>query len=119
MEDCAFALASLFDVLFTVCKVMAPFTPFLTERMYLNLKKSVPEDGLQDSVHFCDYPEAAALHEGDERIQTSVERMQRVVELGRKIRAQKNIPVKMPIHKLIVVHPDNEFLSDVAGDLPA
>lgn len=29
-EDCALALASLFDVLLTVCKVMAPFTPFFT-----------------------------------------------------------------------------------------
>lgn len=29
-EDCSLALASLFDVLLTVCKVMAPFTPFFT-----------------------------------------------------------------------------------------
>ena len=29
-QDCAVALASLFDVLLTVCKVMAPFTPFFT-----------------------------------------------------------------------------------------
>lgn len=29
-EDTAMALAALFDVLLTVCKVMAPFTPFFT-----------------------------------------------------------------------------------------
>jgi isoleucyl-tRNA synthetase len=28
--DTAVALAALFDVLLTVCKVMAPFTPFFT-----------------------------------------------------------------------------------------
>ena len=117
-ENAAFALGSLYRVLFTVCKVMAPFTPFLTEKMYGNLRKCVPEtatDALPDSVHFCEYPESVALHEGDEQIQQSVERMHRVVELGRKIRAQKNIPVKMPIRELIVVHPDNTFLADVAG----
>lgn len=29
-EDTTMALAALFDVLLTVCKVMAPFTPFFT-----------------------------------------------------------------------------------------
>ena len=29
-EDTALALTALFDVLLTVCKVMAPFTPFFT-----------------------------------------------------------------------------------------
>ena len=29
-EDTSMALAALFDVLLTVCKVMAPFTPFFT-----------------------------------------------------------------------------------------
>jgi len=97
---------------------MSPFTPFLTEKMYRNLRKTVTsseQEKLPISVHFCDYPTNVPLHSGDERIQKSVDRMQRVVELGRKIRAQKNIPIKMPIHELIVVHPDNEFLSDVAG----
>eukprot|EP00210_Caulerpa_lentillifera_P003823 g3651.t1 len=119
-EDSAFALASLFDVLLTLCKVMSPFTPFLTEKMYRNLRQTVSSTDqatLPISVHFCDYPDTVPLHSGDERIQKSVDRMQRVVELGRKIRAQKNIPIKMPIRELIVVHPDNEFLCDVTGDL--
>lgn len=57
--DGAMALATLFDVLLTACKVMAPFTPFLTEAMYQNLRRCLPEgDGNPASVHFCDVPEA-------------------------------------------------------------
>lgn len=42
-------------------KVMAPFTPFLTEHMYQNLKhfivKDASEDVNDDSVHYLMLPE--------------------------------------------------------------
>lgn len=38
-------------------QVMSPFTPFLTEVMYQNLRRCLPE-GAPESVHFCDIPEA-------------------------------------------------------------
>ncbi|KAL4432409.1 hypothetical protein ABPG77_001708 [Micractinium sp. CCAP 211/92] len=115
-EDCSLALASLFDVLLTVCKVMAPFTPFFTEAMYQNLRCALPE-GAPESVHFCDIPEAEAAQAGDAQIQTSVERMQRVIELARTIRERHNRSVKMPVRELVVVHPDQGFLDDLTGEL--
>uniref|UniRef100_A0A7R9VFZ8 isoleucine--tRNA ligase n=1 Tax=Chlamydomonas euryale TaxID=1486919 RepID=A0A7R9VFZ8_9CHLO len=118
-DDSLNALASLFDVLLSVCKVMAPFTPFLTEKMYLNLRRCLPEDdaAAPPSVHFCAFPAAAAAREGDERIQKSVDRMQRVVELARTIRERKNKPLKFPLKTLVVVHTDAEFLDDMNGEL--
>eukprot|EP00983_Pelagomonas_calceolata_P088631 1157224-Pelagomonas_calceolata.AAC.10 len=41
--------------------------------------------------------------------------MQAVIELGRKIRERGLKPIKTPLRKLVVVHPDTEFLSDVQG----
>jgi hypothetical protein len=35
--------------------VLSPFTPFLTEAMYQNLKACLPP-GAPESVHFCDIP---------------------------------------------------------------
>lgn len=116
-EDCTFALASLFDVLLTVCKVMSPFTPFFTEKMYLNLIKCLPANSMPASVHFCEYPSAQDGQSGDEKIQESVDRMQRVIELARYIREQKKKPIKMPLKSLTVVHPDLEFLQDITGKL--
>lgn len=55
-QDCSMALASLHAVLLNVCKVMAPFTPFLTEAMYQNLKKCLAPGTAPESVHFCDFP---------------------------------------------------------------
>ena len=39
--DCRAALETLFGVVLTVVRIMAPFTPFLTENMYQQLRKKV------------------------------------------------------------------------------
>jgi isoleucyl-tRNA synthetase len=38
-----------------------------------------------------------------------------VIELGRKIRERGLKPLKFPLRKLVVVHPDTEFLADIKG----
>ena len=40
-------------------QVMAPFTPFFCESLYQNLRRALPPNAPQ-SVHWCDFPEAAA-----------------------------------------------------------
>lgn len=55
--DCEYALATTFTVLYTLCRLMAPFTPYLVEYMYLNLRKALPADQRQDSVHYLLIPE--------------------------------------------------------------
>jgi hypothetical protein len=54
--DCLLALGTLYAVLLDVVKVMAPFTPFLTESMYQNLRRCLPPGAVPESVHFCDIP---------------------------------------------------------------
>jgi isoleucyl-tRNA synthetase len=51
-EDCAHALATLFKVLIGICRIMGPFTPFLVEHMYQNLKGGMPAEEQEDSVHY-------------------------------------------------------------------
>jgi isoleucyl-tRNA synthetase len=92
---------------------MAPFTPFLTEAMYQNLSKCLPKDQAPPSVHFCPFPAQQEAHEGDARIQQSVDRMQNVVELARTIRERRNKPLKFPLKSLVVVHTDLAFLDDI------
>ena len=50
-----------------------------------------------------------------QRIQQSVDRMQRVVELARTIRERRNKPLKFPLSGLVVVHTDQAFLDDIQG----
>eukprot|EP00803_Ostreobium_quekettii_P004677 evm.model.scf_312.8 EVM.evm.TU.scf_312.8 scf_312:69741-82588(+) len=116
-DDCQYALSSLFDVLLTLCKLMAPFTPFFTENMYQNLKHCLPSDAAPPSVHFCPLPPEAESHEGDALLNESVDRMQRVIDAARVIREQRKKPIKTPLKEMIVVHPDTQFLAEITGEL--
>ncbi|KAL0419491.1 UNVERIFIED_CONTAM: Isoleucine--tRNA ligase, cytoplasmic [Sesamum radiatum] len=53
-EDCRTALSTLYYVLLTACKSMAPFTPFFTEVLYHNLRKV--SNGSEESIHYCSFP---------------------------------------------------------------
>ncbi len=54
-RDKANAFATLFEVLSTFSKILAPFMPFLTEQVYQRLVRVV-DDASPASVHWCDYP---------------------------------------------------------------
>jgi isoleucyl-tRNA synthetase len=105
-NDTRRALAVLFNVLLVLCKTMAPFTPFFVEKIYQNLRRCLPDQGnAEPSVHFCMFPEAAA-DALDARVETSVVRMQAVIEIGRQIRERNNKSLKTPLKCMIVVHTD-------------
>lgn len=57
---------------------MAPFTPFFCEAMYQNLRKALPEDAPQ-SVHWCDFPEAA---QAQVRISASLSSLSAVIAVS-------------------------------------
>ena len=114
------ALSTLFHVLFSTCKVMAPFTPHFVETMYRNLRRALPAghpDAGLGSVHFCMLPERAAEDAGDRALQESVDKMMRVIDFGRNIRVKHNRPTRMPLGEIIVVHPDEAVLRDIQGVL--
>ena len=67
--DCAMAQATLFASLLTLCKAMAPFTPFFTEVLYQNLRRALPAGEALESVHFCSFPEPRRPPGSDKRIQ--------------------------------------------------
>nr|XP_027125949.1 isoleucine--tRNA ligase, cytoplasmic-like [Coffea arabica] len=111
--DCRVALSTLYHVLLTSCKAMAPFTPFFTEVLYQNMRKVC--NGSEESIHYCSFPEVEG--EGGERIEKSVSRMMTIIDLARNIRERHNKPLKTPFREMVVVHPDAEFLGDIAGKL--
>ncbi|KAH8502420.1 hypothetical protein Peur_066323 [Populus x canadensis] len=112
-EDCRTALSTLYNVLLISCKVMAPFTPFFSEGLYQNLRRVCT--GSEESVHYCSFPQVEG--ERDERIEQSVARMMTIIDLARNIRERHNKPLKSPLREMIVVHPDVDFLDDIAGKL--
>ncbi|CAB5142022.1 isoleucyl-tRNA synthetase [Rhizophagus irregularis DAOM 181602=DAOM 197198] len=114
-EDTIDALNTLYEVLFTLCRSMSAFTPFLTEYMYQRLQKYFPSSGTNEevrSVHFLSFPEIREEY-FDLEIERIVSRMQAVIEMGRYIREKNNIGLKTPLKELIVIHSDSQYHSDI------
>ena len=112
VADCQDALHTLYHVLYSMVCIMAPFTPFLTEIMYQNLRHFLSADSVMDSVDYLMLPEPrnALINEDIER---AVMLMQTVIDLGRVIRDRKTIPVKYPLPEVVVIHQQEKSLNDI------
>jgi len=75
-------------VLTTLCKVLAPFTPFLAEVMYKNLTG-------EESVHLAMWPKSSG--KDNERLITEMQTAREVVEKAHSIRKENTIPVRQPL----------------------
>jgi len=110
-RDKASAFTTLYEVLTTFSKVLAPFMPFLTETVYQRLVLPV-EPTAPASVHWCDYPqvEAAVIDAPLERRMATVRAL---ATLGRRVREDHKIKVRQPLRGLTVVHRDAAVRADV------
>ncbi|KAH8816299.1 tRNA synthetases class I-domain-containing protein [Xylogone sp. PMI_703] len=115
LDDTKHALNTLFEVLFTLTRGLAPFTPFITDNIYQRLLPHIPKS-LQGedarSVHFLPFPTVREeLFDSD--VERRVGRMQRVIELARVSRERRSIGLKTPLKTLVVIHHDSKYLEDV------
>jgi isoleucyl-tRNA synthetase len=99
------AYATLHTVLQTLSRLVAPFMPFLAERMYRNLGgfegDGAPAASVVDSVHLTDYPVASDEMRDPELI-VEMARMRRLVENGLAAREQAGIKVRQPLARATV-----------------
>ncbi|MDD5102768.1 MAG: class I tRNA ligase family protein [Candidatus Peribacteraceae bacterium] len=94
------ALATLHDVLLTVCQTLAPFCPFITDAIYVNL---VPED--HGSVHLTDWPDCKQLTDEERSLIDRHRLLRLIVSLGHGIRGAKKIKVRQPLARAVVALP--------------
>ncbi len=101
-DDKLAAHATLYNSLMELSKLFAPFTPFLAEELYENLRSGGPE-----SVHLADWPEtdSDAL---DEDLESHMSEVRKLTAMGRKARNQAEIKVRQPLSQLIV-QPKKDF----------
>ncbi|GFN18760.1 isoleucine--tRNA ligase [Aspergillus tubingensis] len=115
VDDTQHALNTLFEVLYTLVRGLAPFTPFLTDTIYLKLLPHIPEALRSEdsrSVHFLPFPEVRE-ELFDEVVERRVARMQKVIDMARISRERRNIGLKTPLKTLVVIHQDQQYLDDV------
>lgn len=103
-QDKAAAYATLYEVLVTFAKALAPFMPFVTETAYQKLVRPI-DPRAPASVHYCDYPSAdGALI--DPSLEERMDVARRIVALARKIREDHKIKVRQPLSRLTIAHRD-------------
>ncbi|HEV7679731.1 MAG TPA: isoleucine--tRNA ligase [Candidatus Dormibacteraeota bacterium] len=98
------AYATLHTVLLTLSRLLAPFMPFLSERMYRNLsgfEGDNPPRDMPDSVHLTDYP-VATDELRDPELLVEMSRLRRLVETGLAAREQAAIKVRQPLRAATV-----------------
>ena len=112
-QDKQNAFATLYEVLTTFSKVLAPFMPFLTEVVYQRLVRPV-DPSAPTSVHWCDYPQFDVA-ELDEALERRMKTVRAVSTLGRRVREDHKIKVRQPLRELSVVHRDKLVRDDVVS----
>ncbi len=89
------AYSTLYFVLVYLSKLLAPFTPFLSEELYQKMT------GSESSVHLEDFPEAGEI---DEKVLAEMKRTREIITEGLALRMRKSetedqIKVRQPLAK--------------------
>jgi isoleucyl-tRNA synthetase len=131
--DCDTGLQVLYDVLLNVTLTMSPFTPFITEFFYQQLRKfqpsyskaldgqgatNPPELGKSDSVHYLMLPSYDASRLNENAVE-AMKTLQTIVELGRNVREKRLINMKTPVKNIVVVmlKPSENVMKEISGPL--
>ena len=114
------ALATLDEALRIVTLVMAPFTPFVTERVWQDMVRAVDPDA-PPSVHMAAWP-AVDSSLIDDALAAQVALVRRIVELGRAARAASGVRTRQPLARALVSAPGwaalpAELVAEVASEL--
>lgn len=97
------AYQTLYEVLFTVSKLIAPVAPFIADELYLNLRM----EDQPKSVHLADFPELTdeMQRNRDTKLEHQMEVAQQIVSLARSLRNNIRLKVRKPLSRLIVASP--------------
>ena len=100
-DDKLSAYQTLYEVLLTVTKLIAPYAPFVSEEIFINLTDRKDKE----SVHLCDYPQITEAQRMaiDQDLEMKMELAQNVVSMAHALRNEAQIRVRQPLSELIFV----------------
>jgi isoleucyl-tRNA synthetase len=98
------AYQTLYESLITLCRLMAPFVPFVADAVYRNLAGG-------QSVHLSDFPDARPDRDVD--VESAMTRARQVVEAGLAARDAARLKVRQPLASVAV--PGEPLPEEVAA----
>ncbi len=114
-EDKTIAFETLYTVLLTLTKLVAPIMPFLSEEIYQNLTQS------QNSVHLCNYPKEDEFFV-DASLEKQMQEIINIVSIARSVRASTGLKTRQPLSKMLLhvasgISFSQEELDIIADDI--
>jgi isoleucyl-tRNA synthetase len=111
-QDKLAAYHTLYEVLFTVAKLIAPIAPFVSEQLYLSLR----QEHEPESIHLVDFPTLTQdmREKQDRELEERMRIAQQVVSLARSLRNNAMIKVRKPLRELIIASPSKSVRDSVA-----
>ncbi len=94
------AYATIYEVMVTLCKVTAPFIPFLSEMIYQNMVRGL-NPSAPESVHMCDWPKARQ-DLIDKKLEKSMALVREISEAASNARQKAGRKLRWPVSEIIV-----------------
>lgn len=115
--DKASAYETLYFALNSYIKLLAPFMPFVAEKIYQGLVLNVDERA-PESIHLSSWPTAERKFI-DKELEENMARTRDIVNAGLSLRAAAGIKVRQPLSKISYSGPvlDDEYLQIIAEEV--
>lgn len=100
---------TMYNVLVSLARLLAPFTPFVAEEIYKNITG-------EESVHFADYPKADEKMI-DKELNEQMAQVRQIVTLGLAARAKAKIKVRQPLAEIRIKNQESRIKENELQDL--
>ncbi|HPT37227.1 MAG TPA: isoleucine--tRNA ligase [Methanothrix sp.] len=94
------AYATIYEVMVKLSRLMAPFTPFLSESIYQNLVRGL-DAGAPQSVHMCDWPKSDKARI-DKRLEASMDLVREVSMAASNARQKGGRKLRWPVSEVVI-----------------
>ena len=91
--------------------MMAPFTPFFTEKIYKEFIRPAEPD-LPESIHMLEWPEPKPEYI-DKSLEESMEIIKRIAEASAAARMKARIKLRQPVKNIIIYTSDDKIINVV------
>ena len=105
-EDKNNCYQTMYTVLEVLSRLMAPFTPFVSDLIYTNLTGA-------ESVHLTTWPNISTLTTVDLKLTEQMTLARKICEMGHSQRKLANLAVKQPLANILVLGDDGEKINSL------
>jgi len=103
-------LSTIYNVLMDTLRLLSPVSPFITEKMFLNLKHAF--DLKDESIHLANWP-SVDVKRIDEELENNFSIINSIVQSALSAREKIQLGIRWPLREIIVVTEDKNVAKAV------